>query len=44
MTITIMAGVGCLVLVMVDCVHRFRAVGDLLLSMLNGKVFHCDVS
>ena len=44
MTITIMAGVGCLVLVMADCIHRFGAVGDLFSSMLNGKVVHCSVS
>ena len=43
-TITIVAGVGCLMLVMADCVHRFGAVGDLFLGMLNGKVVHSDVS
>ena len=43
-TITIIAGAGCLVLVMADCIHRFGAVGDLFLSVLNGKVVHCNVS
>ena len=44
MTITIVIGVGCSVLVMADCVHRFGAVGDLFLGMLNGKVVHSNVS
>ena len=35
-TITIVAGVGCLALVMADCIHRFGAVGGLFLNMLNG--------
>ena len=39
MTITIMAGVDFLVLVMADCIHRFGAVGDLFSSLLDGKVF-----
>ena len=43
-TITIVTGVGCLMLVMADCINRFGAVGDLFLGMLNGKVVHCDVS
>ena len=43
-TITIVTGVGCLMLVMVDCIHRFGAVGDLFSSMLNGEVVHGDVS
>ena len=38
MTITIVTGVGCLTLVMADCIHRFGAVGDLFLGMLNGEV------
>ena len=43
-TIAIVAGVGCLMPVMADCVHRFGAVGDLFPGMLNDKVVHCDVS
>ena len=43
-TIAIVAGVGCLMLVMADCVHRFGAVEDLFSGMLNGKVVHCNVS
>ena len=43
-TITIVAGVGCSMLVMADCVHRFGAVGDLFPGMLNGKVVHGNVS
>ena len=43
-TITIATGVGSSVPVMADCIHRFGAVRDLFLSMLNGKVVHCDVS
>ena len=35
-TITTVAGAGCLGLVMVDCIHGFGAVGDLFLDMLNG--------
>ena len=44
MTIAIVAGVGCLPLVLEDCIHRFGAVGDLFLGMLNGKVVHSNVS
>ena len=44
MTIPIATGVGCLMLVMADCIHRFGAVGDLFLGMLNGEVVHSDVS
>ena len=43
-TITILTGVGCLTLVIVDCIHRFGAVGDLFPGMLNGKVVHSDIS
>ena len=43
-TIAVVTGVGCLMLVMVDCVHRFGAVGDLFSGMLNGKVVHSDIS
>ena len=43
MTITIATGVGSSVLVTVDCIHRLGAVGDLFLSLLDGKVVHCDV-
>ena len=43
-TITTVTGVGCSMLVMMDCVHRFGAVGDLFLGMLNGKVVHGNVS
>ena len=44
MIITVMAGVGSSNLVVADYIHRFGAVRDLLLSMLDGKVIHCDVS
>ena len=44
MTIAIVAGVGSSPLVLVDCIHRFGAVGDLFPRMLNGKVVHCNVS
>ena len=43
-TITIVTGVGCLTLVVVDCVHRFGAVGDLFSGILNGKVVYGNVS
>ena len=43
-TIAIVTGVGCSMLVMADCIHRFGAVGDLFLGMLNGKVVHCNVN
>ena len=43
-TTTIVTGVGCSMLVMADCVHRFGAVGDLFSGMLNGEVVHNDVS
>ena len=43
-TTTIVTGVGCLTLVMVDCVHRFGSVGDLFLGMLNSEVVHSNVS
>ena len=44
MTIAIVAGVAHSLLVLADCIHRFGAVGDLFLGMLNGKVVHCNVS
>ena len=43
-TITIATGTGSLVLVVADCIHRFGAVGNLFLSLLDGKVVHCNVS
>ena len=43
-TIAIVAGVGCLPLVLADCIHRFGAVGDLFLDMLNDEVVHSNVS
>ena len=43
-TFTIVAGVGHLMPVLVDCIHRFGIVGDLFSGMLNGKVVHSDVS
>ena len=43
-TITIVTGVGCSMLVMADCIHRFGAMGDLFSGVLKDKVFHCDVS
>ena len=44
MTTAVMAGVGCSLLVLVDSVHRFGAVGDLFPGMLDGKVVHSNVS
>ena len=44
MTIAIVAGVGCSMPVVADCIYRFGAVGDFFLGMLNGEVVHCDVS
>ena len=44
MTIAVMAGVGHPPFVLADCVHRFGAVGDLFLGMLDGKVVHSNVS
>ena len=38
------AGVGCLPLVLADCVHRFGAVGNLFPGMLDGKVVHSNLS
>ena len=32
MTITIVTGVGCSMLVVADCIHRFGAMGDLFLD------------
>ena len=43
-TIVIVAGEGCLSLVLADCLHRFGAVGDLFMGMLDGKVVHSNVS
>ena len=43
-TITIVTGIGCSMLVMADCTHQFGAVGDLFPGMLNGKVVCSDVS
>ena len=43
-TITIVIGVSCSLLVMADCIHRFGAVGDLFPGVLNGEVVHCNVS
>ena len=44
MTIAIVAGVDHLPFVLADCVHRFGAVGDLFLGMLDGKVVHRNPS
>ena len=43
-TTAIVAGVDHLLLVLADCIHRFGAVGDLFLGVLNGRVVHHDVS
>ena len=43
-TIAIVTGVGCLMFVVTDCIHRFGAVEDLFPGMLNGEVVHGDVS
>ena len=43
-SLTIVTGVCCSMLIMADCVHRFGAVGDSFLGMLNGKVVHNDIS
>ena len=40
MTIAIVAGVGHSPLVLADCIHRFGAVGDLFLGVLDGEVVH----
>ena len=44
MTIAVVAGVGHLPLILADNVHRFGAVGDLFLGMLDGKVVHSNIS
>ena len=44
MTMAVVVGVGHLPFVLVDCVHRFGAVGDLFSGMLDGKVVHSNVS
>ena len=44
MTMAAVAGVGCLSLILADCVHRFGAVGDLFPGMLDGKVVHSNLS
>ena len=44
MTMAAVAGVDHLPFVLVDCVHRFGAVGDLFPGMLDGKVVHSYVS
>ena len=43
-TIAIVPGVGHSPLILADCIHRFGAVRDLFLGMLNGKVVHHNVS
>ena len=43
-TMAAVAGVGCLPLVLADCVHRFGAVGDLFPGILDGKVVHINLS
>ena len=43
-TIAVVAGVGCLLLVLADSIHRFGAVGDLFLDVLDGEVVHSNVS
>ena len=43
-TIAAVAGVDHPPFVLVDCVHRFGAVGDLFPGMLDGKVVHSNVS
>ena len=44
MTMAAVAGVDWLPFVLVDCIYRFRAVGDLFPGMLDGKVVHSNVS
>ena len=44
MTMAVVAVVGCLPLVLADCVHRFGAMGDLFPGMLDGEVVHSNVS
>ena len=44
MTIAVVAGVGCSPLVLADGVHRFGAVGDLFLGVLDGKMVHSNTS
>ena len=43
-TTAVVAGVGRLLLVLADSIHRFAAVGDLFPGMLDGKVVHSNVS
>ena len=43
-TIAIVAGVGHSLLVLADCIHRFGALRDLFLGMLDGEVVHSNVS
>ena len=43
-TMAAVAGVDHLPFVLVDCFHRFGAVGDLFPGMLDGKVVHSSVS
>ena len=43
-TTAIVAGVGHLPLVLVDCIHRYGAVGDLFPGVVNGEVVHSNVS
>ena len=43
-TIAVVAGVGHSLLVLADSIHRFGAVGDLFLGMLDGKVVHSNIS
>ena len=43
-TMAAVAGVGCLPLILADCVHQFGAVGDLFPGMLDGKVVHSNLS
>ena len=44
MTTAVVAGVGCSLLILADSVHRFGAIGNLFLGMLDGKVVHSNVS
>ena len=44
MTTAVVAVVGCLPFVLANGIHRFGAVGDFFLGMLDGKVVHSNIS
>ena len=44
MTMAAVAGMDCPPFVLMDCVHRFGAVGVLFPGVLDGKVVHSNIS